>query len=79
MGGEDHCPTPWDYCCESPENLTANSATVEVVGADGRALRAALRGWNGLQPLKTVVVKGVVGPRPAPGVFVVRATGIFVE
>lgn len=33
---EDHCKTPWDYCCESPDTRTANALLVEVRGADGQ-------------------------------------------
>ena len=29
MGDEEHCPTPWDYCCEPRENLKKNIATIE--------------------------------------------------
>jgi hypothetical protein len=76
---EDHCPTPWDYCCESPEELIANTLTVQVVGDDGRPLKSALDGAHGIEPLSVVVVKGKVGPRPGPGVLILNASAIYVE
>ena len=78
MSMEDGCKTPWDYCCAPQDELTANTATVQVVGADGRPLRADLTA-AGLAPLSTVVVTGKVGPRPDPKVLVIDAVGIFVE
>jgi hypothetical protein len=79
MPGDDHCPTPWDYCCEPKDKLLANTATVQVSGPDGRPLAADLRSLEGLAPLKVVVVKGVVAARPDPAVLVVDAKGIFIE
>ena len=77
--GEDGCITPWDYCCEAPESLKAKVATIEVDGADGRPLKADLRGAGGIAPLDTVVVVGKVGPRPDPAILVIHATGIYRE
>lgn len=76
---DDHCSTPWDYCCETPQDITANSATVQVVGEDGRPLALDLRRIAGLKPMDRVVVVGTVGSRPTPEVLVVSATGVFVE
>lgn len=36
---EDHCKTPWDYCCESSTTRSENSLLVEVRGADGKPLQ----------------------------------------
>ncbi len=35
---DDHCPTPWDYCCESKDTITGNSMFVEAKGSDGNTL-----------------------------------------
>lgn len=75
---EDHCPTPWDYCCEDSKSLVANSATVQVLGADGRPLALDLAQIEGVRPLSEVIVTGVVGPRPSPEVLVIHATGLHV-
>jgi hypothetical protein len=72
----DACPTPWDYCCEAPESIKANSATVQVVGADGEPLAGSTIA-DDLRPLDEIVLVGTVGPRPAEDVLTVRATGVY--
>ena len=65
---EDKCATPWDYCCEKPETIRANAATVQApAAADGA----------GFRPLDEVVVVGTVGPRPNPDVLTVVASGVY--
>lgn len=75
----DGCPTPWDFCCDDPKDIVANTVTIQVVGDDGRPLTASLEGAHGLAPLTSVVVRGTVGPRPSEGVLVVDADAIHVE
>ncbi len=76
MGEEDHCPTPWDYCCEPRDSLTANSATVQLVGADGVLLETDVAA--SLEPLDEIIVVGTVGPRPSPNVLTIKATAVHV-
>ena len=71
---EDHCKTPWDYCCEQPATITANSLVVEVHGADGKPLAAATLG--DLRLLDAVKVQGKL-VKDENGNFVVTATGVF--
>lgn len=75
----DPCPKPWDYCCESKDDIAANSATIQVVGADGRPLKVGLEGAGGIEPLSFVVVEGSVGPRHDGNVLVIDARRIHVE
>ena len=75
----DPCATPWDYCCVPPEQLLQNMATVQIVGPDARPLTVDLNRVGRLKPLKTVVIRGTVGPRTDPSSLVINATGIFVE
>jgi hypothetical protein len=70
----DACKTPWDYCCETPEVINANNATVQLVASDDAA--AADPAAAGLAPLDEVVIVGIVGPRPSLQVLTIRATGI---
>lgn len=74
MEGET-CTTPWDYCCEAPETLAANNATVQLVGDDGSVMKLDLAKY-GFEPLDEVIVVGTVGPRPSEQVLTVRASGI---
>lgn len=72
---EDHCATPWDYCCETQESITANSATIQIVGSDGSTIETDPIA-AGLNALDEVIVVGTVGPRPNNDVLTIRATGI---
>ncbi|MGP1272218.1 MAG: hypothetical protein ACTS22_02675 [Phycisphaerales bacterium] len=72
----DSCGTPWDYCCETPESVTANSATVQIVDAQDQPVsQGASEG--GLRPLDEVVVVGTVAPRPNADILTIRATGVY--
>ena len=57
--GED-CPQPWDFCCETPEELARKSVAVQVVDSDGRPLKTGLAGAGGLAPLSEVTIAGVL-------------------
>lgn len=73
----DQCPTPWDYCCEPRDSLTANTLTVQVVGADGKPLRLSLDGQHGLKPLQEITVVGDVALRDGQA-LVVNAKRIYI-
>ena len=75
----DACKTPWDYCCEPKENIILNSATVQVVGADGNPLRTTLKGAHGLKPLDEVIVHGVAKRSPDGKAIVINARRIYVK
>ncbi len=78
MGEEDHCPIPWDYCCEEPNAIRAGMATVRLLGESGDPIMANAQGAGGLAPLRFVVVEGTVGDRNDDGLFVVDADRIWV-
>jgi hypothetical protein len=69
---EDMCSTPWDYCCETSNTITENSATVQIVGNGNIDPVAA-----GFEPLDEVILIGTVGPRPSDEVYTIQATGVF--
>lgn len=71
----ENCPTPWDYCCEPRASITANSATVQLVDAEGNPIEADLTA-AGFAPLDEVIVVGTVAARPSPEVLTIRATAI---
>ncbi|MHC4990810.1 MAG: hypothetical protein ACYTGC_07490 [Planctomycetota bacterium] len=71
----DGCRKPWDYCCETTETITANSATVQLVD-DARDPMAIDLGTHGFEPLDEVVVVGTVGPRPDEAMLVINAEKI---
>lgn len=76
---DDECPTPWDFCCEPKEKITANTITVQVADDKGRALKLDLGALTGIEPGSFVVVRGKVGPRPDPNALVISADAIYVE
>jgi hypothetical protein len=76
---DEKCPTPWDMCCADKKEVADNSVTVQVVGADGRPLKAPLEGVGGLKPLGEVSVKGVVKKSPDGKAVTVNATEMYVK
>lgn len=72
----DTCPTPWDVCCEDPRAIRENTATVQVVDAEGRVLAHGLRGVGGLRELSRVRVAGVIAPMSDGEALVINATAI---
>lgn len=72
---DDHCKTPWDYCCEPRSILTANSATIQLIDAGGNPLVANPAAL--LSPLDEIIVVGTVAPRANGDVLLVKATGVF--
>ena len=72
-----HCDTPWDYCCETPESLAANTATVQLVDASGAPLNVDPIA-SGLDPLDEIIVVGTVAPRPDKSILTILATGVHI-
>ena len=72
------CKTPWDYCCDPREVITANSAVIQLVGTDGQPLKAGLDGVRGLKPQATVTVVGTVAKAEGQN-LVINASGLFVK
>lgn len=75
----DMCKTPWDYCCEPKDALTAATATIQVVGADGKPLKIDLSKTPELQPLTEVTIKGKVSQKEGEQILVIDAQSIYVK
>ncbi len=75
----DTCTKPWDYCCEPPESLKANTMTVQFVHDDGKVIKSGAQGVHGLEPLALVVLEGTVVEKDDKGTFVVRVKRMYVE
>lgn len=73
---DDLCPTPWDYCCETPDTIKANAATVQVVDEQGTPVNTSMAA-AGLEALDEVVLVGTVGPRASQDVLTILATGVY--
>lgn len=75
---KDDCKTPWDYCCEPPDVLSASSATIQLVDAAGHPLRTELSGTHGLRPLAVVTVVGKVSQKDGE-TFIINAENLYVQ
>ena len=72
----DTCETPWDACCDTPEKKKQGTATIQVVDAEGRALKEPLEGVGGLANLAKVTVTGTVAKESTADLLLVNATAI---
>jgi len=75
VSDDDHCATPWDYCCADSDALVAHSATVQIVDEQGAPIGQSPRS-EGIAELDEVIVVGTVAPRPDAKVLTIRATGV---
>ncbi len=75
----DKCETPWDACCDSPEDKKRATATIQIIGADGRVLKEAIEGVGGLENLAAVSVTGKVADGSSADLMLVNATAIRVH
>jgi len=75
--GEDHCPTPWDACCEDADKLKKSRASVQFVDAEGRILHESMKGFSGLSGLSHVVVQGTVASSSTPENLIIEARSLY--
>lgn len=78
MGNDDHCPTPWDACCEDTDTLKASRASVQFVDASGQAIAASMKGFAEVKELSPVVVQGTVAESSTPDNLIIEARGLYV-
>jgi hypothetical protein len=74
----DSCETPWDTCCNTPEERQSATATIQLVGPDGRVLKQGLKGIHGLTELSSVTIIGTVDKASTPQALIINATQIHV-
>jgi hypothetical protein len=76
----DGCPTPWDYCCEPKDKVTAALTVVQVKSpSTGKVLPVSLKGWNGLKELSQVTVVGTVDETSSAESLIVNLAGIYIQ
>ncbi len=76
---DDECTTPWDVCCDSKEDIREGTATIQIVGENGRVVAQGLKGVKGLKELSTVTVSGTVAESSTPEALVIDASALHVE
>jgi len=72
----DKCTTPWDNCCDSPEDKKRGTATIQVLGPDGRVLKEPVEGVGGLAKLAQVTVSGKVAEGSSADLLIINAQAI---
>lgn len=75
---DDHCKTPWDACCDTPEAKKEGTATIQIVDADQRVLKRSLKGEHGLKELSKVTLTGTVDKSSTPEALIINATALYV-
>jgi hypothetical protein len=72
----DECETPWDACCNTPEEKKKAIATIQIVNAEGRVLKQAIEGAGGIANLAKLTVSGKVAEGSAGDLLIINATAI---
>ncbi len=75
----DNCSTPWDTCCNTPEEKKTGTATIRITGENGQVLREGLEGVGGLENLATLTVTGNIAEGSSTDLLIVNATAIQLE
>jgi hypothetical protein len=74
----DECETPWDACCDTPEDKKKAIATIQIVNPEGRVLKQGIEDTGGLAKLATVTVSGKIAENSGGDVLIINATAIGV-
>jgi len=74
----DNCPTPWDYCCEAPEELAKGTVLVKLVDSAGKTAPDDAKALLDLKELQTIVVRGQARRDESSSISVV-ASGIYIK
>lgn len=75
----DGCETPWDACCDTPEDKKKAIATIQIVNSEGRVLKQSIEDAGGIAKLAFLTVSGKVAEGSAGDVLIVNATAIRPE
>lgn len=75
----DRCTTPWDVCCDEPEDIKNFIATIQVLDANGELIKQGLKGTQGLKELSHVIITGEIAEGSNAENLLVNATGIYLK
>lgn len=76
---DDPCKTPWDVCCDSPEDIRDATLTVQLVDKDGKLVHSGFKGVSGIKELSELVVTGVVAEGSNKENLILNATAVYVK
>jgi hypothetical protein len=74
----DNCPTPWDYCCDAPDELAKGTILIKLTDSAGKTLPDDAKQLLDVKELQTIVVKGQTRRDESNSISVV-ATGIYIK
>lgn len=72
----DDCKTPWDTCCDTPEDRKKAAVLIQIVNEKGRVLKLPIEGVGGIANLSTLIVSGKVAENSAEDVLIINASAI---
>ena len=72
----DHCPTPWDACCEDRKKILSSTISIQVIDENANLLKGTLKGVKGLQPGRKIKVLGTIDSQSIPSAILVNAEQI---
>lgn len=75
---DDHCKTPWDFCCTPRDELRAHSATIQIVDEKGAPIRTDIKGRRGIKELSDLTIVGTVVSTDG-GSLIIKASGIYLN
>lgn len=72
----DGCDTPWDACCDTPEDKQRGTASIQILGEDGRILKEGLEDVGGLKNLSKLLITGTIAEGSSAENLMINATAI---
>lgn len=72
------CKTPWDTCCDEPDDIRLATAIIHVVDAEGQILNEGIEGVRGVDKLAKLKVTGSITKSASPNNLIINATAIDV-
>ena len=72
----DHCPTPWDACCEDRKKIASSIISIQVLDKNGSLVEGTLDGVSGLRAGCRVKVRGNISKKSTAQAFIINARQI---
>ena len=76
---DDHCPTPWDACCEDRNKIIEGTINIQFIDKNGSVLRGSLYDVHGLKPGIQIQVQGMVDNESTMEAMLVNAKRIIIK
>jgi len=74
----DECTTPWDVCCDEDSLILESTATIQLLGNNGRVLANSIKGVHGLTELSLVTLTGIVDKASTGEALIINAKRLHV-